>query len=401
MSNKKKVSSVLQGITHLIIDATIGITEVVEAMHKQILHPPFSPSTPIQHLITNIAGITYNNIKSSTQIIGKSADKALEQLSSVLGEIETTNEKEAIRSVLNGVVGDYLEKNENPLKITMQFKYQGKAIELNRKNIENTYPKVNGKILLMVHGSCLNDAQWCRKGHNHGMELANDYNKTPVYLNYNSGRHVSTNGQNLNELLENLILNWPVPVEELIIVAHSMGGLVARSAVYYGQIEQKLWPKYLKKIIFLGTPHHGAPLEHAGNYLEVILEAIPYARPIARLGKIRSAGVTDLRFGNLIDKDWENSNRFKMEGDKRQHISLPEKIECYSIAGSNSKVKETDSMQLRGDNLVGVKSALGLHNDPTKGLKFKKENTWIAYEINHTELLSSPQVYLKIKSWMD
>ncbi len=208
-------------------------------MHKQIVHPPFLPSTPIQHLITNIAGITYNNIKSSAQFIGKGTDIALEQLSSVLGEIETTSEKEAIRSVLNGVVGDYLEKNENLLKITMQFKYQGKVILLNRENIEDTYPTVNGKIILMVHGSCSNDAQWSRKGHNHGMELAHDFNKTPVYLHYNSGRHVSTNGQNLNKLLEDLILNWPVPVEELIIVAHSMGGLVSRSALYYGQIQKK------------------------------------------------------------------------------------------------------------------------------------------------------------------
>lgn len=106
-----------------------------------------------------------------------------------------------------------------------------------------------------------------------------------------------------------------------------MGGLVSRSAIHYGQQQQKLWTKHLKKIIFLGTPHHGAPLEQAGNFLDVILEAIPYAKPFARLGKIRSAGVTDLRYGNLLDEDWQNNDRFKMQGDQRKNISLPEQVE--------------------------------------------------------------------------
>ena len=85
----------------------------------------------------------------------------------------------------------------------------------------------------------MNDIQWTRKGHNYGTALAEVLGQTPIYLLYNSGRHVSTNGQDLSELLEKLLAQWPVPVEELVIVAHSMGGLVARSAVHYGQAAQK------------------------------------------------------------------------------------------------------------------------------------------------------------------
>lgn len=400
MSNKKKESSNLQGLTRLITDATIGITDLVEAMHRRVVHPPFLPSTPIQHLITNIAGITYENIRSSTRFIGSGADKALGQLSAVFGEIEATDEREAIRSVLNGVIGDYLEKNENPLKITMQFRHQAKAIPLDRKSLEKTYPTINGKILLMVHGSCMNDIQWTRKEHNHGTALAKELDKTPVYLHYNSGRHISTNGQDFNQLLEELVQHWPVPVEELVIIAHSMGGLVSRSALHYGQQQQKSWTKHLKKVIFLGTPHHGAPLEQAGNYLDVVLEAIPYVKPFARLGKIRSAGVTDLRYGNLLDEDWQNSNRFKMRGDQRQHVPLPERVECYSIAGVVGEATESVSAQLLGDSLVDVKSALGQHKNPAKNLHFKQENTWIAYEHGHLDLLNKPETYVRIKSWI-
>jgi pimeloyl-ACP methyl ester carboxylesterase len=400
MADKIKTSADLQGITRLIKDATIGITDLVEAMHRRVVHPPFLPSTPIQHLITNIAGITYKNIRRNTQFISGSLDKVLGQLTPLLGEVKTTNEREAIRSVLNGVVGDYLEENENPLKITMQFRHQSKAIPLESKSLDEAYPAINGKILLMVHGSCMNDIQWTRKEHNHGAALAKELDKTPIYLHYNSGRHISTNGQNFNELLEKLVLHWPVPIEELIIIGHSMGGLVARSALHYGQQQQKIWTAHLKKIVFLGTPHHGTLLERTGNYLDVILESIPYAKPFARLGKIRSAGVTDLRYGNLIDEDWQGNDRFHLQGDQRINIPLPKRIACYSIAAVTGKAKDTVSPRILGDRLVDIKSALGQHSNPAKNLNFKEKNTWVAYENNHSDLLSNPKIYAKIKSWL-
>ncbi len=400
MPNKQNTNSNLQGLTRLITDATIGITNLVEAMHKRVVHPPFLPSTPIQELITNISGITYKSIRWSTKFIGSNAEKALGQLPSVLGEIETSSEKEAVNSALNGVVGDYLEENNNPLQINMQFRQQATTISLDSEGIAAAYPTINGKILLMVHGLCMNDIQWTRKEHNHGTALAKELDKTPVFLHYNTGRHISNNGQNFNELLEKLISNWPVQVEELIIVAHSMGGLVTRSALHLGQQQQNKWTTLLQKIVFLGTPHHGAPLERAGNYLDVILEAVPYAKPFARLGKIRSAGITDLRYGNLVDEDWNTADRFEMRADARQIIPLPEQVACFSVAATIGKATDSVSSRLLGDNLVGVKSAMGQHENSAYCLNFKAENTWIVYESNHWDLLSDLKVYGRVKGWL-
>jgi pimeloyl-ACP methyl ester carboxylesterase len=400
MTKKKKPSSDAQGIGRIITDATLGVTDIVEAMHKRVVHPPFLPSTPIQHLITHIASITYKNIRWSTRVIGKGADKALGIYSSLSGTNNTTDQKEAMRSVLNGVVGDYLEKNNNPLQINMEFRYEAKAISIDSESLQKTYPKINGKILLMIHGSCMNDIQWTRDDHNHGTLLAQELNKTAIYLHYNSGLHISTNGQSLNELLEELMLHWPVPIEELIIVAHSMGGLVARSALFYAEQHKKQWHKHLKKIIFLGTPHHGSSLEQAGNYLDAVLEAVPYAKPFARLGKIRSAGVTDLRFGNIVDEDWKYYDRFEVQGDKRKNVPLPKKVASYSIAAVIGKSITSGSSKLVGDKMVGVKSALGQHSNPAKNLNFKKENTWVAFECNHVDLLDKQEVYAKIKQWL-
>lgn len=396
----KKTGSDLQGLTRLIKDATIGITDLVEAMHNRVVHPPFLPSTPIQRLITNIAGLAYKNVRWGTQFIGDNLDKVLGQLAPVLGELKTTDEREAIRSVLNGVLGDYLEEKENPLKLTMQFRYLSKAIPLDSKSLAETYPTINGKILLMVHGLCMNDIQWTRKEHNHGAALANDLGKTPIYLHYNSGRHISSNGKDLSKLLEDLIQHWPVPIEELVIVAHSMGGLVARSALHYGHQQQKTWTEHLKKIVFLGTPHHGASMERAGNYLDVILESVPYAKPFARLGKVRSAGITDLRYGNLIDEDWQGNDRFELQGDHRQTIPLPKQIKCYSIAASIGKATDPYSPRLLGDSLVNVKSALGQHKSSAKSLNFEESNTWVAYENTHMDLLNDSKIYDRIKTWL-
>ena len=399
MSNKTNSDSEIQGFTRLITDAVLGITDVVETVQKQIVYPGFLQATSIQYMIDKIAGITFNNIRWGTQTIGEGLSQLLGQLIPLLGDIEASN-GDAVRSILNGIFGDYLEEKENPLSIDMQFRYDSKAIALNKKSIQELYPAINGKILLMVHGLCMNDIQWTREGHNHGTTLAKELGKTPIYLHYNSGRHVSSNGQSLNELLERLVLNWPVPVEEIVIVAHSIGGLVTRSAFYYGSHKAKNWTKYLKNIVFLGTPHHGAALERAGNYVDVILESIYQAKPFARLGKARSAGITDLRYGNLIDEDWQGKDRFEMQEDQRSNIPLPKSAESYSIAAALGKASQEIASHMLGDGLVDIKSALGQHVSPQKNLQFKEENTWITYEDSHLDLLSSLEVYHKLKEWL-
>lgn len=396
----KNTSSDLQGISRLLTDANLGITDVVESMHKEIIYPPIFQSTRIQDRISLLSGMVYKTIRWSTVWVGYGMDKLLHPLGPLFGELKDTDRGEALRSALNGVVGDYLESVDNPLKITMRFRYQANPISFSPNSLSKIYSAINGKILLMVHGACMNDIQWSRKGHNHGDRLAKELGKTPIYLHYNSGHHISTNGKNLDELLEGLVKEWPVPVEEIVIIAHSMGGLVSRSATYYGQLQQRAWTNHLSKIIFLGTPHQGAPLEIIGNYLHNILKFIPYAKAIAPLAKIRSAGITDLRYGNIIDEDWLDTDRFKLQSDKRKNVSLPKDVDCYTVAGTTDNASMSLSSRCIGDNLVGVKSALGQHKKISKRLNFKKEHIWIAYENTHLDLLSDRGVYNKIKEWI-
>ena len=127
---------------------------------------------------------------------------------------------------------------------------------------------------------------------------------TAIYLHYNTGLHISENGRAFADRIEALLQSWPMPVEELVIVAHSMGGLVTRSACHYGALADHAWLRQLRKLVFLGTPHHGSPVERVGNWLNGMLGVSPYTAAFARMGRLRSAGITDLRYGNLLSEDW-------------------------------------------------------------------------------------------------
>ena len=281
----------------------------------------------------------------------------------------------------------------------MQFRRNGVPLAMDDQGFNQAVRQSDGKIALMVHGSCMNDLQWHRQGHDHGAALARDLGYLPVYLHYNSGLHISQNGREFAGLLEMFMNRLPQPLE-LVIIAHSMGGLVSRSACHYGQVEGHSWLTHLKKMVFLGTPHHGAPLERAGNWIDVILEISPYSAPFSRLGKIRSAGVTDLRYGNILDEDWKERDRFKCSGDHRSAAPLPEGLRCYTIAATTGKKSSILGDKFMGDGLVTLDSALGRNKNAGMNLSFPKTHQWIAREMNHMDLLNHPEAYDTIKGWL-
>ncbi len=269
---------------------------------------------------------------------------------------------------------------------------------MERNALAAAMPVRTGKLLVLVHGLCLDDLQWNRRGHDHGAALAHDLGYTPLYLHYNSGLHVSTNGAQLADALETLVCQWPTPLLDFAILAHSMGGLVARSACHYGAAAGHAWLRHLRTLVFLGTPHHGAPLERGGNWIDLLLGISPYSAPLARLGKLRSAGITDLRYGNLTHEDWRGRDRFA-RGDRRTIVPLPEGVRCYAVAATTAK-HPPSGPSLPGDGLVPVASALGEHDRAAFSLHIPKSRQWIAHGRGHLDLLDAPEVYGRIRRWL-
>jgi pimeloyl-ACP methyl ester carboxylesterase len=253
-------------------------------------------------------------------------------------------------------------------------------------------------VLVLVHGSCLSDRHWTRAGHDHGGALARDLGYTAVHVQYNTGLHISRNGAALAALLERLVAGWPVAVEELVILGHSMGGLVARSACHAGDGADHRWRRKLTKLVCIGSPHHGSALERGGHWIDVLLGISHYSAPLARLGRMRSAGVTDLRFGNVLDEHWKGRDRFAHGRDDRATLKLPDGVRCYAIAGTRTPAP--GGGRYASDGLVAVDSALGRHPRPELTLAFPEPHRWIALGTGHLDLLGSLEVYQVLRSWL-
>lgn len=392
----KNLPSDIRGAGRLVIDAVTGITDVVESLHYTILRLGF-PGRVDPHRTKGITGLVYRNIRAVTCLVGNHLDKELARLEQQMGQSASSPGREAAVSALNGVLGDYLSDSKNPLAITMQFRRQGRP--LTEPELKHLIQCADGKLAIMVHGLCMNDLQWNVQEHDHGEALARDLGYTPIYLHYNSGCHISDNGYQFNQLLETLAACAQHPLS-LVIVAHSMGGLVSRSACYYAEQSGHRWLPMLQKMVFLGTPHHGSLLEKGGNIIDNLLAISSYSAPFARLGKIRSSGITDLRHGNIVSDDWLGGDRFESGVDRRQGVPLPGHVQCFTIAAIKNKQPTRLGDDLVGDGLVTLNSALGRHKYDDYELLFPVANQWVGRDINHMELLHHPEVYARIVMWL-
>jgi pimeloyl-ACP methyl ester carboxylesterase len=361
----------LQGIGRLAIGATVGVTDLVEQLHSTIAAVPWPLEGRAPRKTRGIASLVYASVRGITRLVGGTFEAVLGRLEPPADETTSSLEREAALAVINGVCGDFLEKSGNPLAINMAFRQAGQPLKFSSA----AHP--TGKILLLVHGLCRNDLQWSPEtvaGEEGPIaKLGRELGYTPVALHYNSGLPIAANGRRLADLLEGLAAEWPVRLEELAIVGHSMGGLVTRSACRYAETAGLAWLRRLRSVVFLGSPHRGAPLERGGHFFQELLGQSPYTAPFTRLGRIRSAGITDLRH-DLAD------------------ASLPAGVAAFAVAGTLAKDENDFAGGLLGDGLVPVASALGLDLPP--------ENQWIAYGTGHLRLVASPAVCEKLEAWL-
>jgi len=386
----------LRGLGRLAIDGVTGATDLVEAVHAVVLHPSVLIGQQAPVTTRGLTGLVYRSVRGITRTVGNGVDLSLSALAPVLGEGGPSAQREALVAALNGVLGDHLHATGNPLAIRMQLRHDGIALPLTRTQLSTRLPQVSGRLLVQVHGLCMNDLQWNHAGHDHGAALARDFGYTRVHLHYNTGRHVPENGREFAALLTRLLKAWPVPVEEITLLCHSMGGLVARSALDAGFRKRMAWTRVPLRIVFLGTPHHGAPLERAGSWADLLVGISPYSAPFVRLGRMRSVGIRDLRHGNVRDSD---SQHGKGRGDTRKPLPLPDGVYACAIAATTQASRD-DRTALCGDGLVPIASALGTHPDPAFDLRISPSRQWIGHGLNHLQLLGSDAVYRRIADWL-
>ena len=387
--NRRSISD-LRGMVRLATEATVSVTDLVEKMHHtiQLGHAPLGTSRASN--TSGLTGFVYRSIRGTTKLVGKGFDAGMAPVSELLPEQVSSSTRNAFVSALNGVYGDHLLATDNPLAIDMELLHEGQVLGPEQTGVpvgaEKETP-VSGRVVLFLHGLCLNESHWSREGLNRGLKLSEELGYTPLYLRYNTGLPIVDNGHELANRLECLLRDWPSPVTELVIIGHSMGGLLARSTYHQGKLLGHDWIQHAGKMIFIGSPHLGAPLERGGNWLNLAMDMSPYAAPFTRIAKKRSAGITDLRHGSITGAD-------------KEFIPLPTDVSCYAMAATLGKKRSRINERLIGDGLVPVDSALGQSKDQERTLDIPESNQWVGFETGHIELLGHPEVYIQLQEWL-
>jgi pimeloyl-ACP methyl ester carboxylesterase len=389
----------LEGMAQLATTSIAGVTDLVQAIHREIVLRPLGLHSPKNQARWNkgITGRIYNLIKDMTHQSGAGLAvtlRTVNKLSPSQKRRQLTPLMHFLVGVLNGVAGDHLIRMRNPLALPMMF-YDRYG--------QPQRGELRGRVVILAHGLCMNHLSW-DPGESVGLGeqvLYRQPSSTVLYLSYNTGRRISQNGRSYARLLNELLEKNPL-ITEIDLIGHSMGGLISRSALFYGKQMGHNWLNIVDHLVCIGSPHHGAVLERLGFMLQDRVGRLPFAGALARLGDIRSAGVIDLRHGSVRDDDWEHlEERRGQFDDTRKPAPLPSSVKAYFIAGTLESGPSTSrTREAIGDYLVSVKSALGEHDNPVYQLRVPEERKAVFYGINHFELQYHPAVRDQVIAWL-
>jgi pimeloyl-ACP methyl ester carboxylesterase len=281
----------------------------------------------------------------------------------------------------------------------------GEDVALEPAALAAAFPQATPRLAVFVHGLVETDDSWrlppMSRGagvrRTYGERLHDELGYTPLMLRYNTGRHISDNGRSLSALLEAVVEGWPVPVEEIALVGHSMGGLVARSACHCGEEEGRRWTGHVRHVFTLGSPHLGSDLEKGVSVLGWALGRVPETRPLARLVNRRSVGIKDLRYGAIAELDWKGHDPDEFLRDRCHEIPFLAGAAYYFIGVTLSPGPVG---RVLGDLLVRLPSASGRGRDGCRSIPFEVDNGRHLEGLTHFDLLNHPAVYDQMRDWL-
>jgi pimeloyl-ACP methyl ester carboxylesterase len=350
-----------------------------------------------------ISGAVYSGIGSCAASVGRAASNAL-ALSGSRPErsVSPTVLGGGLIGVIDGLIGDELERKRSVLQEPMSVRVDGRVIECERPALTRAFPHATRRIVVFVHGLMGTEFPWdwwaAQNGGTYATRLTRDLNLTPVYIRYNTGRHISENGCSLAELLERMVAEWPVEVDEVAVIGHSMGGLVSRSACYHATERDHRWVRRVRHVISLGSPHMGAPLAQGVHYAAAALYQLPEMRPLAGLLRRRSGGIRDLRYGSLVDEDWKDCDPDALRAKACKEVPLLDGATHCFIAATVMKAERHPLSRLCGDLLVLQPSASG--RSRSRRIPFEAEYGMHLGSAHHLALLNHPVVYDRLREWL-
>ena len=377
----------LSALTRLTLDELGGAVAGIGRIHKAIADRAFGATgpgaTPARVIHDAVARNVYGGMRTGTAALGRTAEAVIGDR----GPISVAPLGAGVLAAIDGLIGDVLEEERPALALPMSVRVDGRAVS--PADVPDPCPRV----AVFVHGLMETEFSWGREPYGDRLE-----GWTPVYVRYNSGRHISDNGASLDALLEQLAADWPMELQRIALVGHSMGGLVARSAAHQAALRGAAWIKHVTHLVSLGTPHMGAPLEQSVHYLSAALHALPETRPFGTFFRRRSSGIRDLRQGSLVDVDWRDCDRDALRARACEEVPLLDGATHCFVSATLTRDPGHPVGRLLGDCLVLVPSASG--RSRTRRLDFRDEDGLHIGGASHFALLRHPQVYEQLRTWL-
>lgn len=378
----------------------------VQAVHEAVASRSFRATgplgAPVRVIHDGISRAVHGTVRSGLRMAGALGGAGAVLASDHPDDLSQSRRGNLAVAILNGFLGDELVEEAPSLAIPMAVRCDRQDVPLERAAMATAFPEAGREVAVFLHGLCENEESWyVRAERHHGVpemclsdRLERDHRLTGVHLRYNTGRHISENGRELDELLERLVEVWPVPVERLVLVGHSMGGLVIRSAEHAASGAGRRWPDHVTHVVCLGSPHRGAPLEklvHVGSWL---LRWMPETRPFAGLLNRRSAGIKDLRFGYLRDEDWAEADAHALWQDTSEDVPFSEDVR-YHVIGAMLGPEGSLLGEVFGDLLVRHPSASGRVR---RGRPLEFHGVELLSSADHFDLLNHPEVHDRVSA---
>lgn len=313
-----------------------------------------------------------------------------------------------VLGALNGLKGDTVADQYPDLAFPMTLRDHtiGGDVILTKDGLSAAYPEAVDRIAIFVHGLCETDRSWWDGATRHhgepsisyGALLQADLGHTPIYLRYNSGLPIADNGRSLAELLEYVVDAWPVPVRDIVLIGHSLGGLVIRSACHQADDHGRQWTDLVRHVICVGTPHFGAPLERGVDRLVPFLARIPEMHSVASFLHTRSAGVKDLGHGVYIIDEYHGDNPDEYLDHRRREVPFLASATYCFVGATVTRDRHHPFGHLVGDLMVRYPSASGSNRH--RNIPFELEHGAHVGGINHFDLLNHPTVYEHLHRWL-
>ncbi|WP_410872594.1 lipase family alpha/beta hydrolase [Nocardia sp. A7] len=392
----------VQALTRLAGDEFIGAVEGVAAMHRAIsdrvfaavrlgVGPAAAPAKLVHDAITDSV---YAAVSGTGFVVGEMASAV--QLSGVTAPSRTVWGA-GILAAIQGLIGDTLADEAPILSSPMTFRVDGTPVP--PEEFAAYVPVPTTRLVVLLHGLVETEHAWRLGGRpTYGERLEDDLGYTPVFVRFNSGLHISENAAQLSALLTRLVDSWPMPVHEICLIGHSMGGLVMRSACHQAEQAGETWVRSVRQVVCLGSPHLGAPLEQFVHYASAALDLLPETRPLSTLLRRRSAGIRDLRQGSLVDDDWRDLDVNTLRARAVKEVPLLPGVDHYFVTTTITHSPKHPLGVIIGDGMV--LSGSGSGRGRTKRLDFDAVNSLHIPAANHFSLLNHDAVYDALHSWL-